>query len=72
MSNSPRSKEIFVIDIFTSLLADVPSEIDINLNNLNTSLPCSSDTIHGVSGVSHSCMFQAIVFVLTASLAPGL
>ena len=62
-----------MIDTLYSLLAAVPSEIDTNLNNLNTSVPCSSETTHGVSGVCHWFMYQPIEFKLALlNLAAGL
>jgi hypothetical protein len=42
---------MFCIEILISLLASLPSDIEINLNNLNTLLPRSSETTQGVSGV---------------------
>ena len=38
------------IEILISTLAASPSDIEINLNNLNTLLPLNSDTKNGVSG----------------------
>ena len=50
-SNVPFANEMFPIDILTSLLAALPSEINLNLNSLKTLLPLNSETIYGVSGV---------------------